>query len=78
VFYLTLEQLVEIPFIEGTKLKSTTGLSSFRERTVEIPFIEGTKLKLYANSISSLAFRGSSSVEIPFIEGTKLKFSPKL
>ncbi len=37
---------VEIPFIEGTKLKQGNGVDIETELYVEIPFIEGTKLKL--------------------------------
>ena len=62
---------VEIPFIEGTKLKfqSSGSIYSTIIKYVEIPFIEGTKLKLRI-IINRQVCRW---VEIPFIEGTKLK-----
>ncbi len=37
---------VEIPFIEGTKLKQSAYSAEIIRSLVEIPFIEGTKLKL--------------------------------
>ncbi len=61
---------VEIPFIEGTKLKRIPCKSlALRLQGVEIPFIEGTKLKHTA----IVAGWYIKEVEIPFIEGTKLK-----